>query len=175
MRRAVTSPGIICVPTKRITIAQVPVLAAADNSSSSRRGRHGKIDKWASQATMSPMTDRTPPSSNSESSRGSVLRGAGIMTLMTALSRVLKLVREQVEVFTFERNGIRCVWHRLCASQPASRLFAEGMTVAFVPVFADFRGESDPLRAPEFLSEFITWLSFLVTLVTGVAYGITPG
>ena len=39
MRRAVTSPGIICVPTKRITTAQVPVLAAADQlPSSSRRG-----------------------------------------------------------------------------------------------------------------------------------------
>ena len=125
---------------------------------------------------MSPMTDRTPPSSNSESSRGSVLRGAGIMTLMTALSRVLGLVREQVRSF-YLGTGMESDAFGIASVLPnlLRRLFAEGaMTAAFVPVFADFRRNRTPSELQSFLSEFITWLSFLVTLVTGVAYGILP-
>lgn len=125
---------------------------------------------------MGSMTDSNPPSPAPESSRKSVLRGAGIMSLMTALSRVLGLVREQVRSF-YLGTGMESDAFGIASVLPnlLRRLFAEGaMTAAFVPVFADFRRNRSPEELQSFLSQFITWLSFLVTLVTGVAYAATP-
>ena len=99
--------------------------------------------------------------------RASVLRGAGIMTLMTALSRVLGLVREQVRSFLLgtgmasDAFGIASVVPNLFR-----RLLAEGaMTAAFVPVFAEYRKEKTREEMNLFLSRFMTLFTFLVTAV----------
>lgn len=108
--------------------------------------------------------------------RKSVLRGAGVMAVMTALSRVLGLVREQVRGYYLgtgmasDAFGIASVLPNLLR-----RLFAEGaMTAAFVPVFADYRKNHTPEELNLFLSRFMTWLSFAVTAVVVVAMAITP-
>jgi len=115
-------------------------------------------------------------SPSNQTERSSVLRGAGIMTLMTALSRVLGLVREQVRSYYLgtgmasDAFGIASVLPNLLR-----RLFAEGaMTAAFVPVFADYRKNHTREELNLFLSRFVTLLTFAVTGVTLVAFAITP-
>ena len=108
--------------------------------------------------------------------RASVLRGAGIMTLMTALSRVLGLVREQVRSFLLgtgmasDAFGIASVVPNLFR-----RLLAEGaMTAAFVPVFAEYRKEKTREEMNLFLSRFMTLFTFLVTAVMLLGMWMTP-
>ncbi len=108
--------------------------------------------------------------------RRSVLKGAGVMTAMTALSRVLGLVREQVRSYYLgtgmasDAFGIASVLPNLLR-----RLFAEGaMTAAFVPVFAEYRKKHTKEELSLFLSRFVTLLSFVVTGVMILGMVLTP-
>ena len=83
--------------------------------------------------------------------RRSVLRSASVMTLMTLISRVLGLVREQVRAL-YLGTGAASDAFGLAATIPNlfRRLLAEGaMTAAFVPVFAEYlkRGEEEETLA----------------------------
>jgi putative peptidoglycan lipid II flippase len=124
------------------------------------------------------MSSETLPSQEEEpkNARASVLRGAGIMTLMTALSRVLGLVREQVRSFLLgtgmasDAFGIASIIPNLFR-----RLLAEGaMTAAFVPVFAEYRKEKTKEEMSLFLSRFMTLFTFLVTAVMLLGMWMTP-
>ncbi len=106
----------------------------------------------------------------------SILRSAGIMTLMTLLSRVLGLVREQVRAALLG-TGAASDAFGLAATIPNlfRRLFAEGaMTAAFVPVFTEYLQKATSEETRRFLSRFVTLLSVAVTGFTLLAIVITP-
>lgn len=95
---------------------------------------------------------------------------------MTAISRVLGLVREQVRSYYLGTShasdafGIAALLPNLLR-----RLFAEGaMTAAFIPVLADYRHRGDPRALNEFLSRFVTLFSVLMVLVTAAGIALSP-
>ncbi len=105
-----------------------------------------------------------------------VLRSASIMTLMTVLSRILGLVREQVRAVLIG-TGASSDAFGLAPTIPNlfRRLFAEGaMTAAFVPILTEHLHQSTLARTREFLSRFVTLLTFAVTAFTVVAILLTP-
>jgi putative peptidoglycan lipid II flippase len=98
------------------------------------------------------------------------------MTVMTLLSRVLGLVREQVRAL-YLGTGAASDAFGLAATIPNlfRRLLAEGaMTAAFVPVFAEYlkRGDEEETRA--FLSRFVTLLTLVVVALAMLGILITP-
>ena len=80
------------------------------------------------------------------------------MTVMTLLSRVLGLVREQVRAH-FLGTGAASDAFGLATMLPNlfRRLFAEGaMTAAFIPVLVETMEKGKAAATREFLSKFIT-------------------
>jgi putative peptidoglycan lipid II flippase len=97
-----------------------------------------------------------------------VLRGVSAMTAMTALSRILGLLREQVRGY-FLGTGMASDAFGVAGLLPnlLRRMFAEGaMTAAFVPVFAEYRNNDDPEARNLFLSRFLTLFTFAMTGLT---------
>lgn len=103
-------------------------------------------------------------------SRRRLLKSAGIMTLMTLMSRVLGLVREQVRAhllgtgWASDAFGIATLIPNLFR-----RLLAEGaMTAAFIPVFVEYLHGDRKKETQAFLSKFLTLLTLVAALVTVV-------
>ncbi|MEC9070954.1 MAG: lipid II flippase MurJ, partial [Myxococcota bacterium] len=106
----------------------------------------------------------------------SLLRSAGVMTIMTLLSRVLGLVREQVRAFLLG-TGMASDAFGLASVIPnlMRRLLAEGaMTAAFIPVFTDYLKKGDEEDTRAFLSRFVTLLTLATTVICVIGALITP-
>jgi len=143
------------------------------------------VDRALSQATIQDkeaadsrladaMNNEHPPDKNSD--RDSILRSAGVMTMLTLLSRVFGLIREQIRAL-FLGTGMASDAFGIASVIPNMfrRLLAEGaMTAAFVPVFAEFRQKHSREEMNAFLSQFITFFSFIVTGVTILGVLATP-
>jgi putative peptidoglycan lipid II flippase len=100
-------------------------------------------------------------------SRRGILKSAAVMTIMTLLSRILGLVREQVRGY-FLGTGTGADAFGLGSTLPNlfRRLLAEGaMTAAFVPVFTGYMKKENRQELVDFLSSFLTLLTFVTTLV----------
>ena len=120
------------------------------------------------------MNDQQPADETRD--RESILRGAGVMTALTLVSRVLGLVREQIRAL-FLGTGMASDAFGIASVIPNMfrRLLAEGaMTAAFVPVFAEFRKKHSREEMNAFLSQFVTLFSFVVTGVTILGVLATP-
>ncbi len=105
-----------------------------------------------------------------------LLRSAGAMTVMTTLSRVLGLVREQVRG-NLLGTGMGADAFAVAAMIPNlfRRLFAEGaMTAAFVPVFSETMRKEEPPALWLYASRFLTLLTLVVTLVTLAGILLAP-
>jgi len=105
-----------------------------------------------------------------------ILRSATVMTVMTLVSRVLGLVREQVRAI-YIGTGSASDAFGLATTIPNlfRRLFAEGaMTAAFVPIFTEHLTTRTAEETRRFLSRFVTLLTFAVTGFTVVAILVTP-
>jgi len=125
-----------------------------------------------------PQPDPVPPPDPTRHARGnrSILRSAGVMTLMTLLSRVLGLVREQVRAI-YIGTGAASDAFGLAATIPnlLRRLLAEGaMTAAFIPVFTEYLRRGDREETRQFLSRFFTLLTLVVVAVTLLGVLLTP-
>lgn len=110
------------------------------------------------------------------SSQRRLLKSAGVMTVMTLLSRVLGLVREQVRSH-FLGTGASSDAFGLAATIPnlLRRLFAEGATTAaFIPVFTETMKKESRDDLWIFFSRFLSLLTFVVTLVTVVGVLLSP-
>lgn len=118
----------------------------------------------------------TSPTPDRAASRRSLLRSAGIMTLMTLVSRVLGLVREQVRAL-YLGTGAASDAFGLAALIPnlLRRLVAEGaMTAAFLPVYVEYKETRSAEDTREFLSRFVTFLTFAVAVITVLGVLLTP-
>ncbi len=97
-----------------------------------------------------------------------LVRSAFVMTLMTSLSRVLGLVREQVRS-NLLGTGAGSDAFGLAALLPnlLRRLFAEGATTAaFVPVFTETKERSGRAELWLFASRFLSLLTLVTTAVS---------
>jgi putative peptidoglycan lipid II flippase len=106
----------------------------------------------------------------------SILRSAGVMTVMTLVSRVLGLVREQVRAI-YIGTGAASDAFGLAATIPnlLRRLLAEGATTAaFIPVFTEYLRRGDKEETRQFLSRFFTLMTLVVVAVTILGVILTP-
>jgi len=102
------------------------------------------------------------------------MKSAAIITLLTFLSRILGLVREQVRGY-YLGTGTSSDAFGLAATIPNlfRRLLAEGaMTAAFIPVFTGYVKKGDRKALSAFFSNFISLFTFITTVVCllGVVY-----
>ncbi len=102
-----------------------------------------------------------------EDSRRGVVKSAATITILTFLSRILGLVREQVRGF-YLGTGSSSDAFGLAATIPNlfRRLLAEGaMTAAFIPVFSGYVKKGDRAALTEFFANFISLFTFVTTVV----------
>lgn len=100
-------------------------------------------------------------------SRRGILKSAAVMTVLTFVSRILGLVREQVRGY-YLGTGTGADAFGLGSTLPNlfRRLLAEGaMTAAFVPVFTGYMKKENRQELINFLSSFLTLLTFVTTLI----------
>jgi len=117
-----------------------------------------------------------PVPSAHESGNRSILKSASVMTAMTLISRVLGLVREQVRA-VYLGTGASSDAFGLAATIPNlfRRLFAEGaMTASFVPIFTEYLKKGSLEDTRQFISRFVTLLTFIVTGFTLLGVLLTP-
>ena len=98
------------------------------------------------------------------------------MTVMTLLSRVLGLVREQVRAH-FLGTGMASDAYGLATMIPNlfRRLLAEGaMTAAFIPVFIDYMKGEKWRETQAFLSKFLTLITLISAGLTVLGIVLTP-
>ncbi|HOD01028.1 MAG TPA: lipid II flippase MurJ, partial [Myxococcota bacterium] len=114
------------------------------------------------------------PKPSGGNSRASILKSSLLMSVMTALSRLFGLLREQVQGY-FLGTGMGADAFAIGSTIPnlLRRLFAEGqMTAAFVPVLKDEMVFGDRERLTRFYSGFMTLFILLMLAVTllGIAF-----
>ncbi len=118
-------------------------------------------------STMSPNHGNSSTEAMGPTSRRGILKSAAIMTIMTLLSRILGLVREQVRGY-YLGTGTGADAFGLGSTLPNlfRRLLAEGaMTAAFVPVLTGYARKENRQELVDFLSSFLTLLTFVATLI----------
>lgn len=102
------------------------------------------------------------------SARRSFLKSTLVTSILTVLSRIVGLLREQVRGY-YLGTGMESDAFGIAATIPnmLRRLFAEGaMTAAFVPVFSGLRSDEDRERLGRFFAGFMTLFTLLMLAVT---------
>jgi len=105
-----------------------------------------------------------------------VLKAAASMTVLTFVSRLLGLVREQVRGY-YLGTGTSSDAFGLASTLPNlfRRLLGEGaMTAAFVPVFTGYVERGDRKQLAEFLSSFLTLFTCVTALVCVAGILLSP-
>ena len=105
-----------------------------------------------------------------------LLSAAAGLTVLTLLSRVLGLVREQVRGY-YLGTGMGSDAFGLAAMIPNlfRRLVGEGaMTAAFIPVFTGYIKKDDKEGMRGFLSAFVTLFTLLLAVFTAVMIFLSP-
>lgn len=133
--------------------------------------------KWSlSGKRLNDLNNEPLVSGEQTASRKGVLRSAFFMTLLTFLSRMLGLVREQVRGY-YLGTGMGSDAFGLASAIPNlfRRLLAEGaMTAAFVPVFSDYVKKDNRRELGEFLSSFLSLFTVLLVVVTLGGMALSP-
>jgi len=106
-----------------------------------------------------------------------MLRAAGIMGLMTVVSRVLGLWRDRLMAGIFGASGVNDAFQfAFLIPNLTRRLFGEGaMTSSFVPVFSDRMVKEGPQSAFRTASIVITRLALTLFVVCALAAAISFG
>lgn len=106
----------------------------------------------------------------------SLVRQGSVLSLLTLGSRIAGLVREMVKASLLGTTALSDAFTvAFMIPNLFRRLFAEGsIAVAFIPTFKGYLIEDDKEKTKEFLSSFITLLTFLVTLAVVIGIGATP-
>src|SRR5262245_32370336 len=96
-------------------------------------------------------------------------KSAGLISLATALSRVLGLVREQLIAHLYSRTATDAFYVAFRIPNLLRDLFAEGaMSSAFVPTFTDYlqkRGREEAWKMASTVTNLLLILLSLITLV----------
>ncbi len=105
-----------------------------------------------------------------------MIRSAGLLSLLTMVSRVLGLIREMTKA-RFLGTGVYSDAFTVSFIIPnfTRRLFAEGsVTVAFIPTYKGYLHAGDDARTREFLSASLTVLTICVTSAVALGIALTP-
>ena len=121
-----------------------------------------------------------PPDTNEKRGRALVRHGS-TLSLLTLISRVLGLAREMTKAALLGTSALSDAFSvAFMIPNLFRRLFAEGsIAVAFIPTFKEYlvdaeTGKNSKESIKEFLSCFITFLSFFVTLTVMAGIVICP-
>ena len=95
-----------------------------------------------------------------------LVKHGSILSLLTLVSRILGLAREMTKAAFLGTTALSDAFSvAFMIPNLFRRLFAEGsIAVAFIPTFKEYLLEDNREKTKEFLSCFITFLSFFVTL-----------
>ena len=107
---------------------------------------------------------------------GRMIRDAGLLSLLTMISRVLGLVREMTKA-VFLGTGFLADAFAVSFIIPnfMRRLFAENaMSAAFIPTYNGYLHKKDEEATREFLSSSLTVLTILVLAVVALGMAMTP-
>ncbi|PKL06970.1 MAG: murein biosynthesis integral membrane protein MurJ [Spirochaetae bacterium HGW-Spirochaetae-9] len=105
-----------------------------------------------------------------------MVRDAGMLSVLTMISRVLGLVREMTKA-SFLGTGMLSDAFSVSFMIPnfMRRLFAENsISVAFIPTFKDYLHAEDEKATRQFLSASLTVLSLLVSSVVALGIALAP-
>src|SRR6185436_10089581 len=110
------------------------------------------------------------------SERPSLLRSAGSISLATAMSRVLGLVREQVQSYYFGAGFVTDAFLAAFRIPNLLRdLFAEGaLSSAFVPTFTAIKEREGPEAAWRLANRLLTVLAVILGAVTLAIFLFAP-
>lgn len=142
---------------------------AAGASDSQPRHYNDSLKKPEPQQSSEP---RSPEHQNFDHHEKKMIRDAGVLSILTMISRVLGLVREMTKA-RFLGTGMLGDAFTVAFIIPnfMRRLFAEGsVSVAFIPTFKGYLHENDRKATEEFLSASLTVLTMLVSSI--VVFGI---
>ena len=105
-----------------------------------------------------------------------LLRHGSILSVLTLFSRVLGLLREMTKAAFLGTSALSDAFSvAFMIPNLFRRLFAEGsIAVAFIPTFKEYLLEDNRERTKEFLSCFLTFLSFFVTLTVMLGILLCP-
>jgi len=105
-----------------------------------------------------------------------LVRHGSILSLLTLASRVLGLVREMVKAALLGTTALSDAFSvAFMIPNLLRRLFAEGsVAVAFIPTFKGYLQAGDREKTREFLSSFLTLLTFLVSVAVVIGVAVTP-
>jgi putative peptidoglycan lipid II flippase len=113
-------------------------------------------------------------SADSKNQGKTLIRQGSVLSLLTLVSRVLGLLREMTKAAFLGTSALSDTFSvAFMIPNLFRRLFAEGsIAVAFIPTFKEYllQNETDKGSIKEFLSCFLTFLSFFVslTVVAGI-------
>ena len=122
------------------------------------------------------MSDPEQGSLAPESDERKMVRDAGLLSLLTMVSRVLGLVREMTKA-RFLGTGLLSDAFTVSFIIPnfMRRLFAENsIAVAFIPTFKGYLHNKDDAATRKFLSSSLTVLTILVTAVVALGMALAP-
>ncbi len=110
------------------------------------------------------------------SDRKHILKSAGIVGIMTTVSRLFGYARDAVLAMVLGAGfGMDAYTIAFRLANLLRRLVAEGsMTAVFVPVFAQYEKEQPPQKVWEFAGIFMTTLAFVLTGIVLVNIAVAP-
>ena len=107
--------------------------------------------------------------------KGQMARSAGMVGLFTLLSRVLGLVRDAVVAASFAKRATDAFFVAFTIPNVLRRLLAEGsLTVAFIPVFTEYREKKGEGEARAMLSNMLGATLAVLLLVVGLGVAGAP-
>ncbi len=133
----------------------------------------GEPDKQSLNLKESLQNPERPGLDNHEKK---MIRDAGVLSVLTMISRVLGLVREMTKA-RFLGTGMLGDAFTVAFIIPnfMRRLFAEGsVSVAFIPTFKGYLHEDDRKATEEFLSASLTVLTILVSSIVALGIVFAP-
>lgn len=105
-----------------------------------------------------------------------ILRAAGWVGLLTLASRVLGMVRDMVVAALFAKGTTDAFFVAFTIPNVLRRLLAEGsLTVAFIPVFTDYRENRGEKETHAFLDAAVTSLALVLLVVCVAGVFAAPG
>ena len=114
-------------------------------------------------------------SDNKSSDSGQMARSAGVVGLYTLASRFLGLIRDAVVAAWFQKRATDAFFVAYTIPNVLRRLLAEGsLTVAFIPVFTEYRQKRSEAEARAMLSNMLGATITVLSLVVGVGILVAP-
>lgn len=105
-----------------------------------------------------------------------MMRDAGLLSILTMISRVLGLMREMTKAVFLGTGSLSDAFTvSFMIPNFMRRLFAEGsVSVAFIPTYKNYLHAGDDAQTRKFLSSSLTVLTMLVGSVVAVGIAATP-